>query len=142
MPLLLDLYLTFFKIGAFTIGGGYAMIPLIQAEMIGRGWMAAQEVTDIVAISQMTPGPFSLNAATFAGTQIAGIPGAIVSTFGIVTPSVIIMLLIAKFFLNFQHNKHVQAVLSGIRPAVVALLGSAKTLRAEIAALRKEGGAQ
>lgn len=123
--ILLELFLTFFKIGAFTIGGGYAMIPLIQQEMVGRGWMAAQEVTDIVAISQMTPGPFSVNAATFAGTQIAGIPGAIFSTLGLIAPSVIIMLIIAKFFFNFQKNRHVQGVLSGIRPAVVALLGSA-----------------
>lgn len=125
LELLLQLTLTFAKIGAFSIGGGYAMIPLIQDEAVGMGWLSVQEVADLVALSQITPGPIAINAATFAGTKVAGLPGGIAATVGVVLPSVLITLAVSRFFFGFQKNKNVQAVLSGIRPAALGLILSA-----------------
>jgi chromate transporter len=88
--LFIELFITFFKIGLFTIGGGYAMIPLIQQEMIGHGWLTLQEIVDIIAISEMTPGPFAINTATFVGIRTGGIIGAVFSTVGVVLPSFIV----------------------------------------------------
>ena len=116
---------TFFKIGLFTIGGGYAMIPLITEEMVGHGWMTTTEVADIIAIAKMTPGPFAVNTATFAGMKLFGFGGAVACTFGVILPSLIITLIVAKFFFNFQNLKVVKGILKGIRPSVVALIASA-----------------
>jgi len=116
---------TFFKIGLFTIGGGYAMIPLITEEMLNHGWMTTTEVADIIAIAKMTPGPFAVNTATFAGMKLYGFGGAIACTFGVILPSLIITLIVAKFFFEFQNLKIVKGILTGIRPAVVALIASA-----------------
>ncbi len=126
MMLLLELFYTFFKIGLFSIGGGYAMLPLIGQEVsASHNWMTAQEVTDIFAISQVTPGPIAVNAATFAGMKTAGVAGACFATLGVITPSVVICLILARFFMDFLKYKGVRGVLYGIRPVVVGLIAYA-----------------
>jgi len=122
---LLQLFLSFFQIGLFSIGGGYAMVPLIQRELVGHGWLTVQEVADVVAISQMTPGPFAINAATFVGMRLGGVPGAIIGTLGVTMPSIIICVIIARFFFGFQKHPTVQGVLYGVRPVTAALIASA-----------------
>ena len=121
----LELFLTFLKIGAFTFGGGYAMLPLVQSEILSRGWMSTPELVDFVAVSESTPGPFAVNVATYVGTTVAGIPGAICATLGVVTPSFIVILLVAKIFKAFQQNFAVQGILRGLRPTVVGLICAA-----------------
>ena len=123
----LQLFYTFFKIGLFGFGGGYAMLSMIQGEVVTQyGWLTAQEFTDIVAISQMTPGPIGINAATYVGfTATGSILGSIIATFAVIFPSFILMLTISKFFLKYQKHPVVEAVFSGLRPAVVGLLASA-----------------
>lgn len=123
--MLLILFLTFLKIGAFTFGGGYAMIPLIQAEVQSHGWISAEELVNFVAIAESTPGPIAVNMATFVGTRMAGIPGAICATVGVVLPSYIIILIVAKCFQKFKSSRVVSGCMSGLRPAVVGLIGSA-----------------
>lgn len=123
----LQLFYTFFKIGLFGFGGGYAMLSMIQGEVVTRyDWVSTQEFTDIVAISQSTPGPIGINAATYVGfTAIGSIWGSVIATFAVVLPSFILMLTISKFFLKYQKHPAVEAVFSGLRPAVVGLLASA-----------------
>lgn len=123
----LQLFYTFFKIGLFGFGGGYAMLSMIQGEVVTRyGWLTAQEFTDIVAISQMTPGPIGINSATYVGFTASGsVWGSVVATFAVVLPSFILMLTISKFFLKYQKHPIVEAIFSGLRPAVVGLLASA-----------------
>ena len=131
----LQLFYTFFKIGLFGFGGGYAMLSMIQGEVVTRyGWLTAQEFTDIVAISQMTPGPIGINSATYVGYSTVveagygmawGIVGSCIATFAVVLPSFILMLTISKFFIKYQKHPAVEAVFSGLRPAVVGLLASA-----------------
>ena len=122
-----QLFYTFFKIGLFGFGGGYAMLSMIQGEVVTRyGWLTPQEFTDIVAISQMTPGPIGINSATYVGfTATGSIWGSVIATFAVVLPSFILMLVISKFFLKYQKHPAVEAVFSGLRPAVVGLLASA-----------------
>lgn len=123
----LQLFYTFFKIGLFGFGGGYAMLSMIQGEVVTRHeWISPQEFTDIVAISQMTPGPIGINAATYVGfTSTGTIWGSVIATFAVVLPSFILMLTISKFFLKYQKNPVVESIFSGLRPAVVGLLASA-----------------
>lgn len=123
----LQLFYTFFKIGLFGFGGGYAMLSMIQGEVVTRyNWVSTQEFTDIVAISQSTPGPIGINAATYVGfTTTGSIWGSVIATFAVVLPSFILMLTISKFFLKYQKHPAVEAVFSGLRPAVVGLLASA-----------------
>ena len=125
--LYLQLFYTFFKIGLFGFGGGYAMLSMIQGEVVARhGWLTSQEFTDIVAISQMTPGPIGINSATYVGfTATGSVWGSIIATLAVVLPSFILMLAISKFFLKYQKHPVVEAVFSGLRPAVVGLLASA-----------------
>lgn len=125
--LYLQLFYTFFKIGLFGFGGGYAMLSMIQAEVVTRhNWLSPQEFTDIVAISQMTPGPIGINSATYVGFTATGNAwGSVIATFAVVLPSFILMLAISKFFLKYQKHRAVEAVFSGLRPAVVGLLASA-----------------
>ena len=122
-----QLFYTFFKIGLFGFGGGYAMLSMIQGEVVTRyGWLTPQEFTDIVAISQMTPGPIGINSATYVGfTATGSVWGSIIATLAVVLPSFILMLAISKFFLKYQKHPVVEAVFSGLRPAVVGLLASA-----------------
>ena len=125
--LYLQLFYTFFKIGLFGFGGGYAMLSMIQGEVVTRhGWLTSQEFTDIVAISQMTPGPIGINSATYVGfTATGSVWGSIIATLAVVLPSFILMLAISKFLLKYQKHPVVEAVFSGLRPAVVGLLASA-----------------
>ena len=122
--ILLDLFLTFFKIGAFTFGGGYAMLPLIQEEVIKNGWVSEEMLIDFVAISESTPGPFAVNIATYIGTELGGILGAMLATLGVVLPSFIIILLVAKFFMKFKENKIIKGLMRGLKPAAVGLIAS------------------
>ena len=120
--LYLELFLTFFKIGLFTIGGGYAMLPLIQADVQAKGWMTAEELVNFIAVSESTPGPFAVNVSTYVGAELAGLPGAFCATLGVVLPSFFIILLIAALIHNLLQYAGVNAFLSGIRPCVVALI--------------------
>ncbi|MGI6644230.1 MAG: chromate transporter [Bacilli bacterium] len=120
--LLLLLFYTFFKVGLFTIGGGYAMIPLIISEVQKHGWISLDELLDFIGISEITPGPFAINITTFVGATTAGVPGAIVATIAVVLPSFIIILLIAKYFQKFLETNFVKAMLRGVKPVIVALI--------------------
>ena len=121
-----ELFWSFVKVGAFCVGGGYASMPLIQAQVIDEhGWLTMQQFIDIFTISQMTPGPIGINAATFVGTKVAGLPGAVCATVGFVFPSVIIVLILAHLFFKYGDIGHVRGILNGLRPAVVALICSA-----------------
>lgn len=114
---------TFFRIGLFTIGGGYAMIPMIEAEVVNRyKWLTKEEFLDLIAIAQSCPGVFAINMSTFIGYKLRKTSGAIICSIGTALPSFIIILLIAMFFHQFQDNRVVQAIFRGIRPAVVALI--------------------
>lgn len=129
MPVLWELYITFFKIGAFSFGGGYAMIPLMQKEVVSaHRWLTIHQVTDVIAISQMTPGPIAINLATFVGFRVAGVVGAVAATLGVITPSMILIVVLAGLFLRFQQLTIVQAILKGIRPVVVGLITLAGVL--------------
>ena len=121
----LNLFWTFFKIGLFTIGGGYAMIPLISSEVINNGWLNETQLLDFIAISESTPGPFAVNIATFVGSTVAGFFGAVCTTLGVILPSVIIIILIAYFFKKITEKTLVKDAFSGLRPAVVGLIGYA-----------------
>lgn len=119
----LALLWSFIKIGAFTFGGGYAMIPLMQREIIEiHGWLTLKQFLDLIAISQMTPGPLAINGATFIGYRVAGVPGSIAATVGVILPSFVIMIALGLLFSKFQNDPRVQAGSKGIRSAVVALI--------------------
>ena len=118
----LKLFLTFFEIGLFTFGGGYAMISLIRDKAISLGWLTEEELLNMIAVSESTPGPIAVNMATFVGSTQGGILGSLVATLGVVLPSFIIILLICAVIRNFLKFKGVQAFLGGIRPCVVALI--------------------
>ncbi len=121
--LLLSLYWAFIKIGLFTFGGGYAMIPLMEAEMINRyGWLTAAEFLDIVAVAEMTPGPVAVNAATFIGYRLAGVPGSLLATLGVITPSLVILLLLGRFLMAFIQDQRSERFFKGLRPAMIALI--------------------
>ena len=134
----LYLFITFFEIGLFGFGGGYGMLSLIQHETVEHWhWLTASQFTDIVAISQMTPGPIGINSATYCGYQATvnagysmpmGILGSAVATFALVLPSLILMILISKLFIKYMHTQAVQSVFNGLRPAVVGLLAAATLL--------------
>ena len=115
------LFWTFFKIGLFSFGGGYAMIPLIQNEVEQNGWLSTKEYADIIAISQMTPGPLAVNAATYVGAKVSGIFGAISATLGVSLPSFILIVIIAHFFIHFKDNAVVESILRGIRPVTIEI---------------------
>lgn len=131
----LQLFYTFFKIGLFGFGGGYAMISMIQGEVVTRHeWLSSNEFTDIIAISQMTPGPIGINSATYVGysavvnagySHAVGILGSTIATVSVVLPSFILMILISKFFLKYQKHPIIASVFEGLRPGVVGLLAAA-----------------
>jgi len=117
-----QIFAVFAKIGAFTIGGGYAMIPLIQAEMSRRGWISDDELPDIVALSQSAPGVMAVNISIFAGHKLRGFKGSLAATLGSILPSFLIILAIAMFFTAFKDNPWVERAFKGIRPAVISLI--------------------
>ena len=122
----LELLWSFMQIGLFSIGGGYAAMPLIQHQAIDvHGWLTMQSFADIMTISQMTPGPIAINCATFVGIQVAGIPGAIIATAGCILPSSLIVTILAFIYYRFKGLEAVQSILKGLRPAVVAMIASA-----------------
>ena len=121
-----QLFLSFLKIGLFSFGGGYAALPLIQGQVVtAHGWLSASEFTDLITISQMTPGPIAINGATFVGIKIAGLPGAFVATLGCITPSCIIVTLLAWLYMKYRNLSAMQLILTSLRPAVVARSASA-----------------
>lgn len=123
---LLRLFWVFFQVGLFSVGGGYATIPIIQDLVVdARGWLSLDEFVDIVTVSQMTPGPIAINLATFVGTTQAGLLGAIVATLGAIAPACIIVLSLAYVFFKYNDIAVIKGVLNGLRPAVVALIASA-----------------
>ena len=124
--ILLQLFWSFLQIGLFSFGGGYAAMPLIQAQIVTQhGWLGMAEFTDLVTISQMTPGPISINAATFVGLRVAGVSGALAATVGCMLPSCVLVTLLARLYLRYRKLSLLQGVLTSLRPAVVAMIASA-----------------
>ena len=132
----LELFITFFKIGAFTFGGGYAMLPLIQKEMLAHKWMELESLVNFVAVSESTPGPFAVNMATYIGSEMGGqvtfvshwlgsVLGSFCATLGVVLPSFVIILLVAKCYIAFKNSRVVKGCMSGLRPVAVGLIGAA-----------------
>ena len=121
----LVLLLTFFKIGLFTFGGGYAMLPLITEEVLKNNWLTPEQIVDFVAVSESTPGPFAINIATYVGMETVGFLGAICATVGVVLPSFIVILAIAGFYEKFKTNKYVAGCMTGLKSAVPGLIATA-----------------
>ena len=126
MKLLKELFLTFFKIGAFTFGGGYAMIPLIKREVVeNKKWIDEDEMFDIIAIAESTPGPLAINSATFVGSKVSGIKGSVAATLGTVAPSFIIIVTISQLLLQVENMELVKDAFMGIRAGVVVMIANA-----------------
>jgi len=122
----LQLFWSFLQVGMFSIGGGYAAMPLIQSQVVTHyGWLTMSEFTDLITIAEMTPGPIAVNSATFVGIRIAGIPGAIIATGGCILPSCIIVSILAFVYYRYKQMSTLQSILGSLRPAVVALIGAA-----------------
>lgn len=138
MMIFLELFYTFLKIGLFSFGGGYGMLSVIQGEVVSRhGWLSASEFTDIVAISQMTPGPIGINSATYVGytavinatgSEALAVAGSLVASFAVMLPSIVLMLVVCRYLLKYSKHPNVEAVFKGLRPAVVGLVASAALL--------------
>lgn len=122
---LLKLFMVFVKIGFLGFGGGYAIITMIQKELTAMGWVSAEEFANIAAISQMTPGPIAVNAATYVGYRVGGFWGSALATFGVSVPSFVLVVLAAHFILKFKESRIVEACMRGIRPVTIALIASA-----------------
>ena len=124
--MLAQLFLSFLQVGAFSVGGGYAAMPLIQAQVVERfSWLTMEEFTNLITIAEMTPGPIAVNAATFVGLRIGGVPGALIATFGCILPSLILVPVLSWAYARFRSGQAMQTVLSLLRPVVVALIASA-----------------
>lgn len=121
----LNLFLTFLKIGAFTFGGGYAMLPLMQQEVLANQWMDDTALLNFIAVAESTPGPVAINMATYIGIETAGLLGAVVATIGVVLPSFVVILFVAKFYAKYKESFVVKNCLVGLRPVVVGLIASA-----------------
>lgn len=124
--ILIELYLTFFKIGAISFGGGYAMLPFIESEIVNRhGWIQMTEFIDIIGISQMTPGPIAINSATFVGYKVGGVIGSVCATIGVVSISCILVPIAARAMDKFKNNVYLKSALNGMKPVLIALILSA-----------------
>ena len=124
--ILLQLFWSFLQISLFSFGGGYAAMPLIQAQIVTQhGWLGMAEFTDLVTISQMTPGPIAINAATFVGLRVAGLSGALAATVGCMLPSCVLVTLLARLYLKYRDMSLLQGILGSLRPAVVAMVAAA-----------------
>ena len=122
----LQLFLSFLQIGAFSFGGGYAALPLIQEQVVTQhGWLSRSEFTDLITISQMTPGPIAVNSATFVGIRLAGFLGALAATFGCILPSCILVTVLSYLYLKYRKMSMLQGVLETLRPAVVSMIAAA-----------------
>lgn len=138
MMLFLELFYTFLKIGMFSFGGGYGMLSVIQGEVVARhGWLSASEFTDIVAVSQMTPGPIGINSATYVGytavfnsgaSEWLAVVGSLLASFAVMLPSVVLMIAVSRFFIKYSQNSNVEALFKALRPTVVGLIASAALL--------------
>ena len=117
-----QLFGVFAKVGTFTIGGGYAMLPLVEEELVKRGWISEADFDELIVLAQSAPGLLAVNMAIFTGHKIKGLPGSVVAALGAVLPSLVIILLIAMFFTQFQENEYVRRFFQGVRPAAVALI--------------------
>lgn len=138
---ILKLMLSFLQVGAFSIGGGYAAMPLIREQtVVLNPWLTAAEFADLVTIAEMTPGPIALNAATFVGMRVAGLPGALAATFGCVLPSILIVSLLSWAYARFRSGKAMQKVLGTLRPVVVAMIASAAVALVQTACTAAAGG--
>ena len=123
--LYLRLFIEFLKVGLFSVGGGLATLPFLREMAVNTGWFTEADLADMIAVSESTPGPIGVNMATYVGFTVGGIPGSIVSTLGLITPSLIIILLIALFLKNFKDNKYVQGAFYGLRPTSTGLIAAA-----------------
>lgn len=139
--MIFDLILAFLQVGAFSIGGGYAAMPLIKSLTVdGAGWLTATEFADLVTIAEMTPGPIALNAATFVGMRVAGLPGALAATLGCVLPSILIVSILSWLYARYKSGKVMQSILGTLRPVVVALIASAAVTLIQVACTASGGG--
>jgi len=136
--ILLKLWFTFLKIGIFSFGGGYAMIPMIEKEIERNGWLSASEFFDIIAIAEMTPGPIAVNSATFVGYKAAGILGGLFATIGVSIPSLALILIISKYFFKFQNHPLKTTIFYGIRPVIAGLIATAAFFVSETAIFKKK----
>lgn len=125
MSIYIKLYFIFLKIGLVSFGGGLSMLPLIEEEILSRGWMTSVEFMNLVSIAQMTPGPIAINSATYVGNNTAGILGGVVATIGVMTPSIIIMLLLSNVVIKLKGNPYKEAFFLGMKPVVIALISYA-----------------
>lgn len=123
LTLLFNLYSSFFKVGLFSFGGGYGMLPLMESEIIANhGWLSAQEFIDIIAVAEMTPGPIAVNSATYVGYQMAGVAGSAAATLGVVSPSLIILLALSTVLMKLIRDPRADRIVRGLRPAVIVLI--------------------
>ena len=121
----LELFITFFTIGLFTFGGGYAMLPLIQNAVLENQWLSESEIVNFIAVSESTPGPFAVNIATYVGMETGGFLGSVCSTLGVVLPSFCVILIVARIYKQFQESKVVKGCMTGLRPTVIGLIAGA-----------------
>lgn len=125
MNIFLDMFITFFKLGLVSFGGGYAMIPLIQKEVESHHWLSMSQFTDMIAVSAMAPGPIATNTASILGYKIAGIPGALVACFSVSLPSLLLILIVGQLFIKYQNHHSVKAAFYGLRPTIVGIIAYA-----------------
>ncbi len=138
--MLISLFLAFLQVGAFSVGGGYAAMPLIQSITVDtHGWLTLSEFGNLVTIAEMTPGPIAINAATFVGMRLAGIPGAICATMGCISPSLVLVSLLSVLYSKYRSGGTMQCILGTLRPVVVALIASAALSLIQVAALDSAG---
>ena len=130
--ILWELFITFFKIGAFTFGGGYAMLPLIEEQVLAHNWLETEQIINFIAVSESTPGPFAINIATYIGSVKGGVLGAACATLGVALPSFIVILAVARFYEKFKESKYVKGVMTGLKPAVIGLIAAAVVSMAAI----------
>lgn len=139
MNVLLQLLTSFFKIGLFGFGGGYAMLPLIQKEIEAHNWLTAQQFVDIIAVAESTPGPVAINSATFIGYKVAGVSGALMGTIGVCLPAFFIVVLLTKVATKFNNHPIMKGILYGVRPVVISLIALAAVFVAQTVLLAPKG---
>jgi len=140
ITIVLSLFISYFKIGLFSFGGGYAMLPLMEKEIIDvHQWLNTSEFIDIIAVAEMTPGPIAINSATFVGYRVGGLAGSLAATMGVIFPSLIILIAAISFLARFRHHPRFRSFLEGLRPAVIALICLAAVFVSEEAFIGGKG---